>query len=151
MSIFIPKPSKASVNQKAELNLQQAFTLPPPQLDHILWMLCLGAFSWEIWAVSVHEVVQGEQCQCTGLQRWDPNPPSLSSSWITLLGVGNSLWFKRVMNISKMIKDLSFSSSVLVTATSSSSGASATLALFVLLYLSTEVLVHSCERWRCLV
>lgn len=50
------------------------------------------------------------------------------------------------MSISRTFEDLNFSSSLLVTATSSSSGASATLALFVLLYLGTQVLVHSHER-----
>lgn len=151
MSIFIPKPLKASVNQKAVLNLKQDFILPSPQLDHILWILCLGAFSWEIWAVSLHEVVQDAQYQRTGLQRWDPNLPGLSSSWMTLLGLENSLCLKRVLSISRTFEDLSFSSSVLITATLSSSGASATLAVFVLLYISTEVLIHSHERQRWLV
>lgn len=121
MSIFTLKPLKASVNQKAELNLKQAFTLPPPQLDHILWIFCLGAFGWEIWAVSLHEVVQDAQCQSTDLKRWDPSPPGLSSSWMTLLGVENSLCLKRVMNILRTFKDLSFSSSVLISETPSSS------------------------------
>lgn len=91
-------------------------SLYPPSFmvrsKHVLWTCCLEALSWELWAVSLDEV-QEAQCQCAGLQRWDVNLSGLSSSWMTLLRTERSLCLKWMMNISRTLKDLSFSSSVL--------------------------------------